>query len=196
MGWGKNNERSLTSYHHRQNRLTLGIRGGQWEIKPNLKTLPPTPPFFWGSTSLLISSPTTPSAVQGDGECGLWSVHYTLPLLLLSPQGASSPQTSSTWVLPMGCSTWTAPEWVPSTRCNPPGPSDLSVCRDVALIHSLLSPLAAAEKQLFALVKHIIPEALPALQMDLVQLDLGASWHWFILDGGEASRSFSQKPAL
>ena len=54
----------------------------------NLKTkhLRPAPPFFPGSTSLPISSNSSPGVAQGDTEWGLWSVHH-LSLLLLPPQG-------------------------------------------------------------------------------------------------------------
>ena len=67
-----------------------------------LKHLPPTPPFFPGSTSLPIFSISSLPEAQGDGEWGLRSVHHMLFLPLLPPQGEDSSHSSP------------APVWGPS----------------------------------------------------------------------------------
>ena len=71
------------------------------------KDLPPTPPFFSGLTSLPFLS-LLPRVVQGDREWGLWSVHHTLPLPLLPPQGEDSSPSAP------------APAWGPSPGDSPP----------------------------------------------------------------------------
>jgi len=80
-GQGKDRERSLTSYHRRQNRLNLGRKeslihhqSNQSSIVRNnrsLKHLPPTSPFFQGSTSLPFLYLLNPRVAEGDREWGL-----------------------------------------------------------------------------------------------------------------------------
>jgi len=94
------------------------------------KHLPPTPPFFPGSTSLWIFSTSTPELCRGTGSGGHGQFTHCLcrsfllrgrtphtPTLLqqgVPPTGNSPPQTPPMWVLSTGCSPpRTAPEWVP-----------------------------------------------------------------------------------
>ncbi|XP_049649850.1 uncharacterized protein LOC126035357 [Accipiter gentilis] len=58
------------------------------------KSPSPTPPFFPGSTSLLISLPPPPERCRGTGTGVLWSVHHMLSLPLLPPQGEDSSRSS------------------------------------------------------------------------------------------------------
>ena len=101
-----------------------------------LKLLPPTPPFFLDSASIPTSLPPTPKWHRGTGNgvcsqfitrclcCSLLlrgRTPHTLSLLQLEVPltGDISPQTSPTWVLPMGCSpSLTAPVWVLPMGCS------------------------------------------------------------------------------
>ena len=87
------------------------------------KPLPPSPPFFPGSTSLPNSPPPPPERRRGtgNGACGTLSLPLRPPdaLALLQrgvpPTGDSPPPTAPAWVLPRGCS--------PSgTGCSSVGP--------------------------------------------------------------------------
>ena len=64
-------------------------------------------PFFPGLTLLPIFSTSSPRVAQGDREWGLQSVHHTLSLPLLPPQGEDSSHSSP------------APAWGPSHRDQP-----------------------------------------------------------------------------
>jgi len=77
-GRDKGRERSLTSYHHGQNRLNCGRKGSLIHHQSNQsrtvrnktrsqKYLPPTLPFFPGSTSLPFLSLLPPSSAGGQG---------------------------------------------------------------------------------------------------------------------------------
>jgi len=82
-----------------------------------LKTPSANPPFFPGSTSLLIFSPSSPEVAKGDGEWGPWSVNHMLSLLLLPLQQEDSSHSAP------------APLWGPShgkqfsMNCSNVGPS-------------------------------------------------------------------------
>jgi len=99
-GRDKDRERSLTNYCHRQNRLNLGTKKSLIYHQSNqsiimrkkTKSYNTFPPPFPSSRAQLHCrfSPSSPRAVQGDGEWGLWSVHHTLSLPLLPPQGEDS----------------------------------------------------------------------------------------------------------
>jgi len=61
----------------------------------SLQCLPLAPPFFPGLTSLLIFYLLLLSGAE-DGEWGLQSVHHTLSLPLIPPQGDDSSHASPT----------------------------------------------------------------------------------------------------
>ena len=121
MGQGKDRERSLINYCLGQNRIDLGkllyYQSNQSKIMRN-KTkssnhLPPIPPFFMGSTSLLIFSTSSPQWCRGtgDGSCSQFitccfccsfllrrRTPHTLPLLQcgVPPTRDSPPQVPPT----------------------------------------------------------------------------------------------------
>lgn len=123
--WVRDRERSLTSYHHRYNRLHLGMlieiiaKQSQSRIMRGKTNLSYTP-----SPSFLALPPTPQQCKETrNGVCSHLITHSSccccsgrvLSLLQcgVPPTGHSSPWTSPKWVLPIGCSSsWTAPRWV------------------------------------------------------------------------------------
>jgi len=114
IGQDKDRERSLTNYHHRQNRLDLGkliyYQSNQSRVmRTKTKSLKHLP--FYPHHSILPKLNFTPKfstsslqAAQENGEWRLQSVHHMLYVLLLLPQEKDSSQSSL------------APERVPSCR--------------------------------------------------------------------------------
>lgn len=90
-------ERSLSKNHHRENSQLreinlISCQSKEITIMRNkpliLKTLFPTSLFSLGSTLLPNSLPLLHQWGRG---MGLWTMHHTLSLLLLSPQTENSP---------------------------------------------------------------------------------------------------------
>lgn len=128
MGWNKDSKRSLTSYHHKENRfdpgksvyfITYEIRV-KWKIKSwSWNTFP------W---PLLSLPPPLQWRMMGSGGHFLTSC-----LSLLPPQGHETPdilpllqhrrQSSTNFsnILLMQCTSQTGPVWIPFKGCNPSG---------------------------------------------------------------------------
>lgn len=106
---------------------------GEWETNPSFPPNPSLLPRLSFTNEFCISYPTM---VQGDWEGELWPLHWvssapsspgqhsshSSSAPVWGPFHDSPPQTSPTWVLPMGYRpSWTALVWVPSTGCAPSG---------------------------------------------------------------------------
>lgn len=81
LGQNKGREKSLTNYHNRQNRPSLG-KFIYYQSNQILKHLPSTPPFFPGLNALLFLSASSPPAAQrlGNGGWGqIITCHSVVP---------------------------------------------------------------------------------------------------------------------